>query len=159
MKITRLAVTALRVVLVAAFLLLVLFQVMSIPGQFAHMAQENPERAYLQWPLTMFFILEVACVQVVIVSTWKLLTLVRQDRIFSRGALVWVNAIVWAIAAGWAMLAALAAVVVLNADDPGLPLLLLLVLVAGAALGLVVVVLRALLRQAADLRADMEAVI
>ncbi|MGG6379993.1 DUF2975 domain-containing protein [Paenarthrobacter sp. NEAU-H11] len=156
MKITRLAVTALRVVLVAAFLLLVLFQVMSIPGQFAHMAQENPERAYLQWPLTMFFILEVACVQVVIVSTWKLLTLVRQDRIFSRGALVWVNAIVWAIAAGWAMLAA---VVVLNADDPGLPLLLLLVLVAGAAVGLVVVVLRALLRQAADLRADMEAVI
>lgn len=159
MKITRLAVTALRIVLVAAFLLLVLFQVMSIPGQFAHMAQENPERAYLQWPLTMFFILEVACVQMVIVSTWKLLTLVRQDRIFSRGALVWVNAIVWAIAAGWAMLAALAAVVVLNADDPGLPLLLLLVLVAGAALGLVVVVLRALLRQAADLRADMEAVI
>lgn len=159
MKITRLAVTALRIVLVAAFLLLVLFQVMSIPGQFAHMAQENPERAYLQWPLTMFFILEVACVQVVIVSTWKLLTLVRQDRIFSRGALVWVNAIVWAIAAGWAMLAALAAVVVLNADDPGLPLLLLLVLVAGAAVGLVVVVLRALLRQAADLRADMEAVI
>lgn len=159
MKITRLAVTALRVVLVAAFLLLVLFQVMSIPGQFAHMAQENPERAYLQWPLTMFFILEVACVQVVIVSTWKLLTLVRQDRIFSRGALVWVNAIVWAIAAGWAMLAALAAVVVLNADDPGLPLLLLLVMVAGAAVGLVVVVLRALLRQAADLRADMEAVI
>lgn len=159
MKITRLAVTALRIVLVAAFLLLVLFQVMSIPGQFAHMAQENPERAYLQWPLTMFFILEVACVQMVIVSTWKLLTLVRQDRIFSRGALVWVNAIVWAIAAGWAMLAALAAVVVLNADDPGLPLLLLLVLVAGAAVGLVVVVLRALLRQAADLRADMEAVI
>ena len=159
MKITRLAVTALRMVLVVAFLLLLLFQVMSIPGQFAHMAQENPERAYLQWPLTMFFILEVACVQVVIVSTWKLLTLVRQDRIFSRGALVWVNAIVWAITAGWAMLAALAAVVVLNADDPGLPLLLLLVLVAGAALGLVVVVLRALLRQAADLRADMEAVI
>ncbi|MDT0196962.1 DUF2975 domain-containing protein [Arthrobacter sp. AB6] len=159
MQITRLAVTALRMVLVAAFLLLVLFQVMSIPGQFAHMAQENPERAHLQWPLTMFFILEVACVQVVIVSTWKLLTLVKQDRIFSRGALVWVTAIVWAIAAGWTMLAALAAVVVLNADDPGLPLLLLLVLVAGAALGLVVVVLRALLRQATDLRADMEAVI
>ncbi|TNB70470.1 DUF2975 domain-containing protein [Arthrobacter sp. BB-1] len=159
MQITRLAVPALRIVLVAAFLLLVLFQVMSIPGQFAHMAQENPERASLQWPLTIFFILEVACVQVVIVGTWKLLTLVKQDRIFSRGALVWVDAIVWAIASGWTMLAALAAVVVLNADDPGLPLLLLLVLVAGAALGLVVVVLRALLRQAADLRADMEAVI
>ncbi|WP_461172205.1 DUF2975 domain-containing protein [Arthrobacter sp. Z1-9] len=159
MQITRLAVIALRIVLVVAFLLLLLFQVMSIPGQFAHMAQENPERAHLQWPLTILFVLEVACVQVVIVSTWKLLSLVKQDRIFTRGALVWVDAIVWAIAAAWTMFAVFSAVVVLNADDPGVPILLILMLVAGAALGLVVVVLRALLRQAADLRADMEAVI
>ena len=159
MQTTRLAVTALRIVLVVAFLLLLLFQVMSVPGQFAHMAQENPDRAFLQWPLTIFFIVEIACVQVVVVSTWKLLTMVKNDRIFSRGALAWVNAIVWAIAVAWALLAVLAAVVVFNADDPGLPLLLFLVLVAGAALGLVVVVLRALLRQATDLRADMEAVI
>ncbi|MET3950986.1 DUF2975 domain-containing protein [Arthrobacter sp. UYEF36] len=48
---------------------------------------------------------------------------------------------------------------VLHADDSGLPLLLFLLLVAGAALGLVVTVLRALLRQATDLRTDMEAVI
>ena len=159
MQFTRLAVIALRIVLVVAFLLLVLFQVMSFPGQFAHMAQENPDRAYLQWPLTIFSILEVACVQVVIVSTWKLLTMVERDSIFSNDALRWVDAIVWAIGAGWTMLAVLSAFVVLNADDPGLPLLLFLVLVAGAALGLVVVVLRALLRQASDLRTDMEAVI
>ena len=159
MQFTRLAVIALRIVLVVAFLLLLLFQVMSFPGQFAHMAQENPESASLQWPLTIFSILEVACVQVVIVSTWKLLTMVERDSIFSNDALRWVDAIVWAIAAAWTMLAVLSAAVVLNADDPGLPLLLLLVLVAGAALGLVVVVLRALLRQATDLRTDMEAVI
>jgi len=159
MQINRLAVVALRFVLVVAFLLLLLFQVMSIPGQFAHMAQENPDRANLQWPLTILFILEVACVQVVIVSTWKLLTMVKQDEIFSRGAFAWVDAIVWAIAAAWTMFAVFSAVVVLNADDPGVPILLILMLVAGAALGLVVVVLRALLRQAADLRADLEAVI
>ena len=159
MQFTRLAVIALRIVLVVAFLLLVLFQVMSLPGQFAHMAQENPDRASLQWPLTIFSILEVACVQVMIVSTWKLLTMVKLGSIFSNEALRWVDAIVWAIAAGWTMLAALSAFVVLNADDPGLPLLLFLLLVAGAALGLVVVVLRALLRQATDLRSDMEAVI
>ncbi|KUM32507.1 DUF2975 domain-containing protein [Arthrobacter sp. EPSL27] len=159
MQFTRLAVVALRIVLVVAFLLLVLFQVMSLPGQFAHMAQENPDRAALQWPLTIFSVLEVACVQVVIVSTWKLLTMVRRGSIFSDGALRWVDTIVWSIAAAWAMLAALSVAVVLNADDPGVPLLLLLLLVAGAALGLVVVVLRALLRQATDLRTDMEAVI
>jgi hypothetical protein len=159
MQINRLAVIALRIVLVAAFLLLVLFQVMSLPGQFAHMAAENPERAWLQWPLTIFAILEVACVQVVIVSTWKLLTMVKRDQIFSRRAFVWVDAIMWAIAAAWAMLAVFSAIVVLNADDPGVPILLILALVAGAAVGLVVVVLRALLRQAADLRSDLEAVI
>ena len=159
MEINRLAVIALRIVLVAAFLLLVLFQVMSLPGQFAHMAAENPERAWLQWPLTIFAILEVACVQVVIVSTWKLLTMVKRDQIFSRRAFVWVDAIMWAIAAAWIMLAVFSAIVVLNADDPGLPILLILTLVAGAAVGLVVVVLRALLRQAADLRSDLEAVI
>ncbi|VXB75983.1 Putative membrane protein [Arthrobacter sp. 9AX] len=159
MKITSLAVVALRIVLVAAFLLLLLFQVMSMPGQFAHMAAEDPERAYLQWPLTVFAILELACVQVVIVSTWKLLTMVRRDQIFSRQAFVWVDAIMWAIAAAWTMLAVFFAIVVLNADDPGMPLLLVLMLTAGAAVGLVVVVLRALLRQAADLRSDLEAVI
>jgi hypothetical protein len=159
MNTTRLAVPALRIVLVMAFLLLLLFQVMSLPGQFAHMAQENPDKASLQWPLTIFAVLEVACVQVVIVSTWKLLTLVRHDRIFTSAAMVWVNVIVWAIAAAWLMLAGVSTAVVLNADDPGVPLLLFLLLVAGAALGLVVVVLRALLRQATELRADMEAVI
>ena len=159
MQINRLAVIALRIVLVAAFLLLVLFQVMSLPGQFAHMAAENPERAWLQWPLTIFAILEVACVQVVIVSTWKLLTMVKRDQIFSRRAFVWVDAIMWAITAAWIMLAVFSAIVVLNADDPGVPILLILTLVAGAAVGLVVVVLRALLRQAADLRSDLEAVI
>jgi uncharacterized protein YacL len=120
------------------------------------MAAEERERAYLQWPLTIFAILEVACVQAVIVSTWKLLTMVQRDQIFSRRAFVWVDAIMWAITAAWTMLAVFSAIVVLNADDPGLPLLLILTLVAGAAVGLV---LRALLRQAADLRADLEAVI
>src|SRR5215218_3337562 len=114
MKINHLAVIALRIVLVGAFLLLALFQVMSLPGQFAHMAAENPERAYLQWPLTIFGILEVACVQVVIVSTWKLLTMVKQYQIFSRRAFVWVDAIMWAIAAAWTMLAVFSAIVVLN---------------------------------------------
>ena len=46
-----------------------------------------------------------------------------------------------------------------RADDPGLPVLLLLVLLGGAVLGLLMVVMRALLRQATTLRTDMEAVI
>ena len=46
-----------------------------------------------------------------------------------------------------------------NADDPGLPLLLFLLVTGVSVLGLLMVVLRALLRQATTLRTDMEAVI
>ena len=153
------AVGPLRIFLVVLFGLLVLFQVMSLPGQFAHMAEESPEFAYLRWPATAVTVFWVLCVQVVVVATWKLLTLVKNDRIFSEGALKWVDVIVWAIAAGWVTLAGVLLYVGFNATDPGLPLMLFLLVVAGAVLGLLMVVMRALLRQATTLRTDMEAVI
>src|SRR5215203_1043489 len=129
------AVALLRVFLVVLFGVLVLFQVMSLPGQFAYMAQQDPEHAYLRWPATAVTVFWLLCIQVVIVCTWKLLTLVKNDRIFSEASLVWVNAIVWAIIAAW------------------------VVLVGVSVLGLLMVVMRALLRQATTLRTDMEAVI
>lgn len=103
----------------------------------------------------------LVCVQVVIVSTWKLLTMVRDDRIFSEASLVWVDAIVWAIFAAWVLLLGLFIYlgVSVGFDDPALPLTLMLMVVAGAVLGLLMVVMRALLRQATTLRTDMEAVI
>jgi hypothetical protein len=48
---------------------------------------------------------------------------------------------------------------VVSVGLPGPPAVLLLVLVAVAVLGLLMVVMRALLRQATTLRTDMEAVI
>lgn len=152
-------VTVLRVFLVFFFAILVLLQTMSLPGQFAHMAKESPEDAYLRWPLTAVTVFWVLCVQVVIVSTWKLLTLVKEDRIFSEVSLPWVDAIVWAIAAAWVVLVGVFLYFGFKADDPGLPILLLLMVIAVSVLGLLMVVMRALLRQATTLRTDMEAVI
>ena len=153
------AVAALRVFLVLLFGILVVFQVMSLPGQFAHMAEESPDMAHLRWPLTAVTVFWVLCAQVVIVSTWKLLTLVKKDRIFTESSLVWVDAIVWAVGAAWAVLLGVFLWVGFRADDPGLPLLLFLVLTGVTVLGLLMVVMRALLRQATTLRTDMEAVI
>ncbi|GAB3183256.1 DUF2975 domain-containing protein [Micromonospora palomenae] len=153
------AVAPLRVFLVLLFGILVMFQTFSLPGQFAHMAQESPDQAYLRWPLTAVSVFWLLCIQVVIVSTWKLLTLVKNDRIFSDAALAWVDAIVWAIVAGWVVLLGVFLYVGFRASDPGLPLLLFLMLVGVAVLGLLMVVMRALLRQATTLRTDMEAVI
>ena len=152
-------VALLRMFLLLLFGILLLFQIMSLPGQFAYMAKESPDLAYLRWPLTAITVFWVMCIQVVIVSTWRLLTFVKNDRIFSEASLAWVNAIVWAIAAAWVVLLGVLLYFGFKAHDPGLPLLLFLMLVGVAVLGLLMVVLRALLRQATTLRIDMEAVI
>jgi hypothetical protein len=159
MQMAQRAVGPLRLFLVLLFGVLVLFQVMSLPGQFAHMAQESPEMAYLRWPMTAVSVFWVLCVQVVIVATWKLLTLVEDDRIFSEASMVWVDAIVRAVAAAWTVLVGAFLYVGLNADDPGLPLLLFLLVMGVSVLGLLMVVMRALLEKATALRTDLESVI
>ncbi|AGM05728.1 DUF2975 domain-containing protein [Amycolatopsis keratiniphila] len=153
------AVAPLRVFLVLLFGVLVLFQTMSLPGQFAHMARQDPEMAYLRWPATAVSVFWVLCVQVVVVATWQLLSLVKKDRIFTEASLRWVDAIVWAILAGWVVLAGVFLYVGFNAEDPGLPLLLFLALIGVAVLGLLMIVMRTLLRQATTLRSDLEQVI
>jgi Protein of unknown function (DUF2975) len=149
----------LRVFLVLLFGILVVFQTLSLPGQFAYMARESPGLAYLRWPLTAVSVFWVLCVQVVVVCTWRLLTLVARDRIFSDAAMAWVDGILWAIAASWVVLVGVFLYVGFTADDPGLPLLLFLLSVGVAVVGLLMVVMRALLRQATTLRTDLEAVI
>ncbi|MFC9256439.1 DUF2975 domain-containing protein [Amycolatopsis thailandensis] len=153
------AVAPLRMFLVVLFGILVLFQTMSLPGQFAHLARQDPEMAYLRWPATAVSVFWVLCVQVVIVATWQLLTLVKRDRIFTEASLKWVDAIVWAILAGWLVLVGVFLYVGFNADDPGLPLLLFLALIGVAVLFFLMIVMRTLLRQATSLRSDLEQVI
>lgn len=149
----------LRLFLAVLFAVLVLFQVMSLPGQFAHMAQESPESAYLRWPLTIVSIFWVLCIQAVVVATWKLLTMVGRNAIFAKASLIWVDVITWAILAAWVVLVGVFLYVGFGADDPGLPLLLFLLVVIVAVAGLLMVVMRTLLSQATELRTDMDAVI
>ena len=162
---TTLPVTLLRVFLASLFAFLLVFQVMSLPGQFANDAQQPSDLAYVNWILLVVAELGVLCVQVVIVCTWKLLTLVRHDRIFSEDSLGWVDGIVWSFVAGWLLLAGLSAYLVgvvyftPELRDPGVPILLFGVVLVGAVVVLLMVVLRTLLRQATALRADMDVVI
>ncbi len=129
------AILALRVCLVMLFAALLALQTFSFPGQYTYLAQEDPDAARWRWPLTALAAYWLLCVQVVVVCTWRLLSLVRADRIVSDTALTSVDGIVWSIAAAWTVLVA----------------------VGGAVLGLLMVVMRA--RQATTLRTDMDAVI
>jgi len=156
---TSRVVRPLRVLLVLLFAALAAGQVVAVPAQLAQMAQDFPDLAHLRWPLLGVAVLGLVCVQVVVVCTWKLLTLVESDRIFSDASLVWVDAIVGAIAAAWVLLLGLFTYFVRLWGLSGLPALLLLMLIAGAVLGLLLGVMRRLLRQATTLRTDMEAVI
>jgi hypothetical protein len=149
-------VVPLRVFLVLLFAGLVFAQVVSLPGQFGQLKGDGAD---LRWPLTVFSILEVVCVQVVIVCIWRLLTLVKADRIFSEKAFGWVNVILVAMVAGWVLLLGMTIYLSLRADDPGLPILLIGLVLAGGVVLLLMVVMRALLRQATTLQTDMEAVI
>jgi Protein of unknown function (DUF2975) len=165
MNLTYKAVGLLRVLLVLLFAASVVGQVLSWPGQIASVAQEEPDLAHLRWPLTAVAVLGLVCVEVVIVSTWKLLTMVKADRIFSKDAFGWVDAIVWAVTAAWVMLLGVSITlgvtiyVTPELRDPGLPMALGGLVLAGGVVVLLMVVMRALLRQAASLRTDMDAVI
>jgi len=159
MDLTRKAVGLLRVFLVLLFAGLVVAQVAIMPGTLAYNAKESPDLSYLQWPLLAFSIVELLCVQVVIVCTWKLLSMVTSDRIFSEAAFGWVNVIVGAMTVAWVLFAAVFVYLGIIADDPGVPVLMFGMLLTGGVILLLMLVMRALLRQATNLRTEMEAVI
>jgi hypothetical protein len=158
-------VVLLRVFLASLFAFLVLMQAFSLPGMFSYRAQQTPTLAPVSWSMLAFFELEVLCFQLVIVCTWKLLTMVEKDRIFSDASMAWVNGIVWSFAAAWLILVAESAFVTgiiyftPQLRDPGTPILLFGIVLVGAVLVLLLVILRALLRQATTLRTEMEQVI
>jgi hypothetical protein len=155
---TQKVVYVLRGLLVLAFGAIVLLQVMSVPGTLAYNAGQSDD-PFWHYPLLVVIELELVCVQVVVVATWKLLGMVQQGRIFSDAAFRWVDLILAAMVVAWLVWAGLGAFIFLTSDDPGLPLMMAIMLLAGAVIGLLMLVMRALLTQATMLRTDMDAVI
>lgn len=159
MNLVHRLVPVLQAGLALLFALLLMLQWFSFPGEFREFARNNPDDAGLRWPLTLFVGVLILCVQVVVVCTFRLLSMVRQDVIFTEQALRWVDVIVGAVGIGWLIAAAGAAWAVSGMDGPGTPLLILVVLLVAAAFALVVVVMRELLRRASELRSELAEVI
>jgi hypothetical protein len=155
---TRRLVRPLRVLLVLAFVVLLAAQLRVLPAMYDDWVRDAPAPAPSPGLLTAGILL-LLCVQVVVVCTWKLLALVAADRIFSDRSLVWLDTTLGAVAAAEVLLAGALAHLLLRGGSPGLSGALLIVLVAGAVLGLLVLVLRSLLRQATTLRVELEAVV
>ncbi len=138
----RLAVVLLRPVLVVLMLLLLMLQTLSFPGEFRHMAEQSPQDANLRWPFTIIAGILLLCLELVVFSVWKLLTLVKSKKILTSASRKWMNLIISAIATAWLIIITIAAFVVWDADDPGVAVMLFFIQSVVAVIGLVAIVLR-----------------
>ncbi|MGQ7297093.1 DUF2975 domain-containing protein [Quadrisphaera sp. KR29] len=162
MHIAKRAVRPLQLLLAALLAALLGAQALLVAGLTQLSPTDVPELQRFRWTLLVLAVVVLACAEVVVVATWRLLALVRADRIFSPGAFRWVDAIIGAFAAAWvALLVAVVPVLQFaQVDDaPGLGGLHLLLLLVGLVPVLLMLVMRALLTQATSLRSDLEAVI
>lgn len=154
-------VTAVLKTLIAVMLLLLLAsQTLVIPEVARITAIRNPDVAQLEVPGIIGAIIFLALVQVTLLCVWRLLSLVRAERIFSADAFRYVDVILWALAAAGALIAVSYVVIIASrAVSLSLTLLAILGVVVSAALALLVVVMRGLLRKALELEQDMSEVV
>jgi hypothetical protein len=132
---------------------------MIVPLLMADLA-DAPEVAHLRWPLGIVAVLGLATVEVALVCVWRLLTMARRDTVFSHAAFRWVDVIIGSAVAAWLLAIVLAFVLAPGeAVAPGVVLIVVVAGVAAAGVALLVLVLRALLKQAVTLRAELAEVI
>ena len=148
-------------VLIGVLLALLLFcQIAVVPAVAAQSAVRYGDVAYLQIPGIIVGVAFLVCVQVVLVCVWRLLSLVREDGIFSERAFADVDVSLGAV--GFATLLVLVALVTFlltGMSTASINLLCLLGIVVGLGLTLLIVVLRSLLRKASQLEHDLSEVV
>lgn len=153
-------IVSLKSLIAVLLALLVLCQVVVVPVIAAEMAERLPPFAYLQWPGVIAAAIFVLCLQSALVCVWRLLTLAREGIIFNPRAFRYVDAILISIVV--ATLIVLASLVIISAAQAGSPsiaLLGVLGIIVGSILALLVVVMRGLLRKAAELESDLAEVV
>lgn len=158
--VNRLLIVTLRVVLGIGLAVCLTLQVVVLPWMSGWMAHDNPEVAYMRWPVLALSIFGLACVDVVLVCIWRLLGAVQASRIFDPQLFGWVDWIVWALAA--AAVVSFVALVYLLATAVGpitVPASALFATVTALGMTSLMAVMRALLHQATALRTEMDAVI
>jgi hypothetical protein len=153
------SVITLRVLLSCAFVVVTFAQLRAVPAIYDDWVRDAPAAAVPRWPLLVLALLLLATVQVVIVCVWRLLTMVAERRIFSEASFAWVDAVVVVLAAACALVLVAFVHSVLLGEGAALPVVLLLLEILAAVGCLLMVVMRALLRQAASLQAELEDVV
>ncbi|GAA1764021.1 DUF2975 domain-containing protein [Agromyces humatus] len=147
--------------LIAAMILLILAcQLFLVPPTAQGMARTYPELADLVVPGIVIAELFLLCIQVVNVCVWRLLSMVGEQNIFSTDAFRWVDVILGAIIAATVLIAiAFATLFIAGVANPSVQLLCALGVVVGSGLTFLVIVMRGLLKNAAQLQQDLSEVV
>jgi heme/copper-type cytochrome/quinol oxidase subunit 2 len=139
----------LKVVLSIFFALSLMLQFLSFPGQFRYMAEQEPENANLRWPLTALAFTMILAVQIIVVSVWKIVDALERE-LGKRTQLKFVNFAIAALSYIWLVMASGLILLLLNADDPGLPVVITVIETAVTSVGLLFLFYRRLLNRALD---------
>ena len=159
---SRLAILALRILLVLVALGLVFAQVVVIP-----IASLEFGEAFGSQPVGVFYavtgIALVACVEVTLVAIWVLLSMVRRGAIFGERAFLWVDVIIGAGIAATVIAIVNAChlyfVVEPRLDAPGIIVLAGTGVLGAASFVALMVVMRGLLRSATALQGELAEVV
>ena len=153
------AIIGTKVAIAAVFAATLLAQITVIPAAARESAYRFPEAAELQVPGVVWAVLVVACVQIVLVCNWRLLSMVASESIFTESAFRYVNVMIGSCWAATALMV-MAYVGLVAAGWPG-PIWVWLG--AGAilstAVALLLIVMKGLLRKASQLERDMSEVV
>ncbi len=137
----------LKLVFTALLALLLMLQFLSFPGQFRYMAEQEPESAHLRWPLTALSFLMILAVEIIVISVWKIVDALEKEK--GRALeLKFVNYAIAALSFIWVVIACGLVLLLLNADDPGLPVVVTVIETAVTAVGLLFLFYRRLLQRA-----------
>ena len=139
----------LKVVLSIFFALSLMLQFLSFPGQFRYMAEQEPENANLRWPLTALAFTMILAVQIIVVSVWKIVDALERE-LGKRTQLKFVDYAIAALSYIWLVMASGLILLLLNADDPGLPVVITVIETAVTSVGLLFLFYRRLLNRALD---------
>ncbi|MFD4420780.1 DUF2975 domain-containing protein [Agromyces sp. NPDC058484] len=147
--------------LIAAMILLILAcQLFLVPPTAQGMARNYPEFADLVVPGIVIAELFLLCIQVVNVCVWRLLSMVGEQNIFGTDAFRWVDVILGSIVAATLLIVvAFAILASAGVGNPSILLLGSLGVVVGSGLSMLVIVMRGLLRNAAQLQQDLSEVV
>lgn len=155
----RAAIIALKILLVALVLILLVCQIWLIPNAAWVTGMVYPEVAYLEVPGIIVAVLFLVCVQVALACVWQLLTLVQVGVIFSRRSFIYVDTIIVLICIATAIaIAAFVGLIVLQIGSSAV-IVCLLGSVLGLGSALLMLVMRGLIHKATQLEQDLAEVV